>query len=268
MRTQKSIKFWLVVTLFFLATYGGGAVVYAQTELQSQPTTDSPAPTNVPASSSSEMQSLFFSADDIASINDAQAVYEKNHRGSTALDEEDFLKKLSGSDKKTIQDSTYFTYPQFFLSSIMYHSPTDWAVWINGEKITQKEIENKSHLFVVDVNGQKVTLEWRPERMDKITDVAASTKNSTQNPVSVDLLNNKVEFTLKGNQTFTSYSMKIVEGRVSPVTVDRSGQKIDLGALPPPSSPAAPATPTMPPSMPAMPPAMPTIPMPPTIPVR
>jgi hypothetical protein len=72
-------------------------------------------------------------------------------------------------------------------------------------------------LRVIGINKGKVTLEWKPERMDKIADVEVQ---SADNPVDVDFIGKKVVFSLKPNQTFTSYAMRVVEGKVTPVTVN------------------------------------------------
>lgn len=166
------------------------------------------------------IKSLFFSQDDVDAIHRAQSIYEK-HKDGRAVDpkdgveEDDFLNKL---EKMTITKTapTSFTYPQFFLSSIMFHSPSDWVIWVNNEKIAPSSGVSKSGLRILAVTSEKVTLEWKPEQMDRITEV---TDNSKEDPIKVDVTNKTVTFTLKGNQTFSSYSMQIVEGKVMPVTV-------------------------------------------------
>ena len=65
------------------------------------------------------------------------------------------------------------------------------------------------------VDKEKVIVEWKPEKMDKIVE-----KDSSNGAVKVDVLGSKVIFTLRANQTFTSYAMSVVEGKVSPVTVN------------------------------------------------
>jgi len=161
------------------------------------------------------IQSIFFSQSDIESILQAKTICEKrrNNNLDQGLEEDDFLKRLESisSEKKV---ATTFTYPQFFLASILYHSPKDWVVWVNGEKITQNSGVSPSGLKIVEINGQNATFEWVPEQMDKVADVEYSSKN----PIKVDAINNKVTFSLKGNQTFTTYAMRIVEGKVPPVT--------------------------------------------------
>lgn len=164
------------------------------------------------------MKSILLSDSDIASIRSARAFYEQHLNGnSKGIAEDDFLKNLE--KMANMQDEPKsFTYPQFYLASIAYHSAGDWVVWINNEKITQDSGISQDGLRIIDANNEKITVEWKPHRMDKITD----SDNSENNAVKVDLMNNKVIFSLKANQTFTSYAMRIVEGKVPPVTVDLS----------------------------------------------
>lgn len=165
-------------------------------------------------------KSLFFSDADISAIRNARLFYEQHRSGNVVggIAEDDFLKsleKISATKSETV--SKTFTYPQFFLSSIAYQSPNDWVVWINDEKIIPSSGVSSAGLKVLSINNEKVTIEWQPERMDKIAD-----ESDTDGSVQVDFMKNKVIFTLKANQTFTSYAMRVVEGKVAPVTVDLS----------------------------------------------
>jgi hypothetical protein len=167
------------------------------------------------------LKSLLFSDDEIASIHSARAFYDKHRSGASTdggIAEDDFLKNLEKiAAVKQSSAPTSFTYPQFFLSSIAYYSPSNWVIWIDNEKITQSSGVSASGLRVIGINKGKVTLEWKPERMDKIADVEGQ---SADNPIDVDFIGKKVVFSLKPNQTFTSYAMRVVEGKVAPVTVN------------------------------------------------
>jgi hypothetical protein len=162
-----------------------------------------------------EMKSLLLSDSDIDSIRKARNYYERHLNGNNGIAEDDFLKNLEKIGNMDAESKT-FTYPQFFLSSIAYRSAKDWVVWINDEKITQDSGISASGLKIIQIDNEKITVEWKPKKMDKITDP----DSSLNDPVKVDFLNDKVTFTIKANQTFTSYAMRIMEGKVAPVTVD------------------------------------------------
>ena len=164
------------------------------------------------------MKSLLFSDSDITAIRSARLFYEQHRNGvvNGGIAEDDFLRNLEKIT--TLQADTgpkTFTYPQFFLSSIAYYAPNNWTVWINSEKINQNSGVSTAGLRVMYVDKEKVIVEWKPEKMDKIVE-----KNSADGAVKVDIVASKVIFTLRANQTFTSYAMNIVEGKTSPVTVN------------------------------------------------
>jgi|CXWL01.1.fsa_nt_gi hypothetical protein len=212
-------------TLFGLA-FGTAMLLtcspYAQTTdtaatIQS-PTVDNALKTESTANNEAAMKSLLFSDVDIAAIRSARLFYEQHRNGvvNGGIAEDDFLKNLEKiTATESGASSKFFTYPQFFLSSIAYYSPSDWVVWINDEKITQNSGISLAGLKVIQIDNEKVVIEWQPERMDKVFEE----ESSKDNPVEVDFMRNKVTFSLKANQTFTSYAMRVVEGKVPPVTI-------------------------------------------------
>lgn len=166
-----------------------------------------------------ELKSLLLSDSDIASIRSARTYYERHLNGSNnGIAEDDFLKGLEKMSNLQDNKDKSFTYPQFYLASIAYRSANDWVVWVNDEKITQESGISAAGLRIIQIDNNKITVEWKPQRMDKIADIDSSGNDA----VKVDFLNNMVTFSLKANQTFTSYAMRVVEGKVPPVTVELS----------------------------------------------
>ncbi len=192
----------------------GGVITLYSTPLLAQ---IEQKPTSSPTIKTTEINSVLFFPSEIEAIINARLFYEQHPAGSDKGDE-DFLKTLekSASDIGLGANPEDFTYPQFFLSSIAYYSPDNWVIWVNNEKITQDSAASISGLYVSEINKDKVVFEWQPKRMDKIVD----TKDySPENPVQVNFITNRIKFTLKVNQTFTSYAMQVVEGKVPPVTI-------------------------------------------------
>lgn len=201
---------------------------------------------NQTISNKNKIKSLFFTQAEITDIHLAINTYLKNsgRGGDFTFDEEAFLNRLGrlkGSGNAT-QSARFYTYPQFFLDSIVYDAPESWIIWLNGVKITQDTPRENSDIQVVAIDKDKVTLEWVPIAMDKVSEVWNQVPNDE---IDVDTLRGKVSFTLRPNQTFSSYVMKVLEGRVLPVTVDTTLIK---------KSPAA-DTEAMPAPPPALPPA-------------
>lgn len=177
-----------------------------------------PAKSPAPAKKTKKIPSLFYTPEEITDIHLAINTYIKRTRNREELtfDEEAFLKRLS-SFKKGETRSNYYTYPQFFLDSLVYHSAKDWILWINGLKITQDTPAGFNNLQVLQIDPDRVTIEWMPPTMDKVLEIWNQYPNEE---VNVDQLRGKVIFTLRPNQTFSAYVMKVLEGKVLPVTVD------------------------------------------------
>ena len=167
-----------------------------------------------------QVKSFFFNDQEMASIRKAVAVYVRVSSGEASGDAMDFLKRLQGggADDKAKPGARYFVYPQYFLASLVYDSPQDWSVRVNNEKLTTK-IPESMGIRVVDIDKDKIKIEWMPTDYNKVEEVwNASSKKDPR----VDVRNRKVTFTLRPNQTFTSYAMRVVEGKVMPMVVDLS----------------------------------------------
>ncbi|MGE0754441.1 MAG: hypothetical protein AB7L92_04705 [Alphaproteobacteria bacterium] len=167
-----------------------------------------------------ELQSLFYTNSEIGNIRDAVSAYLNRGAGNGGAEDvsaAEYLDKAA-EIKKLRTESRYFTYPQYFLESLVFHSDADWTVWISGRKISAENPSIEGELKVLDINKNSVSLEWTPYDMDKVMEVWNKWPNDV---VSVDTYNNIVTFTLLPNQTFSSYVMRVLEGKVLPVTIDR-----------------------------------------------
>ncbi|MFW0777974.1 MAG: hypothetical protein ACN2B6_09695 [Rickettsiales bacterium] len=163
--------------------------------------------------------SLFFTPEETADINYAMNIYKKNSSGRRddgGFDEEDFLNRLTGI-RKAQETNRYYKYPQFFLESIVYHAEDNWIIWVNGQKLTQSSPMENTDLSVMEINEDMVRLKWKPVSMHKVNETWQKMENDN---VEVYKRRGEVIFTLRVNQTFSSYVMNILEGKVQPVTVD------------------------------------------------
>src|SRR5690606_7030051 len=113
----------------------------------------------------------------------------------------------------------YYSYPQFFLESLVYHGPENWIIWVNGQKINQDTPKDNADIKVLAIDEDKVRLQWKPISMEKVNEVLAHSPNEE---IEINNLHGTVDFTLRPNQTFSSYVMRVLEGKVLPVTIDNS----------------------------------------------
>jgi hypothetical protein len=180
---------------------------------------------NRTVSDKNRTKSLLFTQEEINDIHLAINTYLKyiGRGGDLTFDEEAFLSRLGGLKSNSNPENRFFTYPQFFLDSLVYHSPDDWIIWVNGEKITNATPKENNNIHVVSIDADKATIAWFPLSMDKVLDVWKKFPNET---VEVDKKHGQVIFSLRPNQTFSSYVMKVLEGKVVPVTVDAAQAEV------------------------------------------
>jgi len=172
-----------------------------------------PIPADMPASS------LFFSQEEITVIHEAIGIYIRHKLAQNDKEGDDFLSKLGAHPKFTINDKPekqYYTYPQFFLESLVYNSPSDWSIRVNRQKLTQA-MPKADAIHVVAIDKDKVSLEWKPVNMEKVKEVWAHSPNDM---VTVDEKQGVVDFSLRANQTFSSRTMRVVEGKMPPIVVE------------------------------------------------
>lgn len=174
-----------------------------------------------------KVRSLFFNERDMESIRKAVAAYTRASSGEGGSEAMDFLRRLQGEEKPK-PGQRYFMYPQFFLSSLVYHSSQDWSARINGQYYTNKQPEGVG-IRVTDIDKDKVALEWTPADLHRVEEVWNAT--TTKDP-AVNLSGGKVTFTLKTNQTFSSYVMRVLEGKVKPKVLDLAPKTKDGKDLP------------------------------------
>jgi len=169
--------------------------------------------------------SMFVTSEELARINgaiDAYKVMQENRNNNAENQAKNFLDKL-GKPVEEIKleplKPVLFTYPQFFLQYLSYQSKNEWVVIINGTKFVPNHHDSNSWLRVVSVSKELVVMEWTPKDMAKVTDVwTIASIVAGQGDVSVDSIGGRVTFTLRSNQTFSSYVMRAVEGKVMPTT--------------------------------------------------
>jgi hypothetical protein len=192
------------------------------------------APTPVPETISFDkpeyrkIHSLFFSPADMADVTVALNNYKKHFSGQpddADFDEEDFLNQLAGMRKRGPKTARFFSYPQFFLESLVYHSKTNWIVWVNGFKITQETPQENDNIVVKEIDQDKVRFEWHPTAIE-MERIAPAWERTQPPGIEFDKTHAVVAFTLRPNQTFSSYVMNVLEGKVQSVTIDTSVAEI------------------------------------------
>lgn len=128
------------------------------------------------------------------------------------------------------------SYPVFFLSSIAYDGPNDWALWVSGHKITS--YKNDTDVKVVAVTRYTATFAWNPSysaairfrartngfaSTDKVKNKLAAVQNIEQ-----DVKTGGITFTLRQNQSFVVGYCQVFEGYLdSPVLGEMAEESLD-----------------------------------------
>jgi hypothetical protein len=115
--------------------------------------------------------------------------------------------------------------PLFFLSSIMYRSKGNWALWLNGQRLTARKPNSPDGTIeVVEVSPYAAIFSWAPVQFPRVHNrmIAAVTneKNTVQKPTDIPLkgriaakpLEKRLLFMLNNNQTFYTENVRFAEG--------------------------------------------------------
>lgn len=117
---------------------------------------------------------------------------------------------------------TSYTYPQFFLDSIAYHTAEDWTVWVNGIKITPVKRDTIPGLALTNLSPYQAEFMYVPRANDRIK---LTTEKTEDERVTVDAINRRISFLLQPNQTFGTFALKVYEGKVAPKTIPLMGDE-------------------------------------------
>lgn len=194
------------------ATSEAVATPSADTAEQAAPVAPTPATPEV------SQPSIFFTPLQMKLLHDALQAFEKNKKSPTSSGELTVITE----EGKAPPPAEPAAYPFFYLSSIVYHSPKDWAVWVSGYKITPTK--NTTDLTVVSVSAERASFTWSPKFADILVSRQQShllaptdkVKHKLTKP-STCMLDEKtgtVSFTLRPNQTFVPGYMHTFEGYV------------------------------------------------------
>lgn len=176
--------------------------------------------------------SVMFSLQDMEKVHQMLEAFQNNTSIQIQGEggDEDFLSAISGEAGAANQPPPY-QFPIFYLSSIVYASGNEWAVWVNGQKIDASGKFKAPQLSVSSLSKNHATLTWSPGPRD-LTELRKNWTKKMSMPTQGDWklspaiqysqTDDKIVFTLKPNQHFSTKTMEIVEGRaplpVAPAT--------------------------------------------------
>lgn len=168
--------------------------------------------------------SIMFSQKDMDTlIIPSLALYDKAksaeqqtaHASGAAQDDlTDLLASLTtqGEAKETIKPL-----PNLYLGSIVYYTPSDWSIWINGRKLPSRLNKPENEFFVREISRTSAVVIWKPQRL---TEMQKAWTDKTTPPhvvpksILLDEEKKTVTLTMRPNQTFIPLEMSIEEGLI------------------------------------------------------
>ena len=149
------------------------------------------------------------------------------------------------------------SYPNFYLSSIVYRGPGSWVFWMNGQQYTPKN--PPPEMQVLEISSEAVTLLWQPTFIEDAVDRMKRKEFSQTIPSNLLARNDKrgvvydsdrggLIFTLGLNQSFVGGAFAVYEGRYDEMPVPPLGGASAANgseAMPGPGSAGSPQIPEM-----------------------
>lgn len=184
----------------------------------SAPPADAPPPGPVLPK---KLTTLLFTPAERQVLAQAKLFYSRQGLGDEDIyDEEELLKQLNNvklkAQGKQVAVSRDIYYPQFYLESIIYHSPQDWKVRVR-EDAQSKEYwvhtptAKDAPLKIISISREQVTFEWAPLEWQRVVDMYKEPSSA----IFLDTEQQKVIFSLMVNQTLFSYDMTLREGQMN-----------------------------------------------------
>ena len=124
------------------------------------------------------------------------------------------------------------SYPNFYLSSIVYRGPGSWVFWMNGQHYTPKN--PPPEMQVLAISSEAVTLLWQPTFLEDAVDRMKRKEFSQTIPSNLLARKNKqgvvydsdrggLIFTLGLNQSYVGGAFAVYEGRYDEMPVPPLG---------------------------------------------
>ena len=140
------------------------------------------------------------------SSNEVHALEEailRAERGQTQVAEEELPEGIPAAPVEAMPSTEYAA---FYVNSILYFSPENWMVWLNGKKFFSGKESPLERLSIQSVDKKSVTFLWQP--------VARPQSLGEPGGARVEFEpDGKVRLTLAANQIFMVSGMRVLEGR-------------------------------------------------------
>jgi len=111
--------------------------------------------------------------------------------------------------------------PSLYLGSIVYYSPGNWSVWINGKKLVNARNGEKNEFYITRISRSEIELVWKPASLLNTPALWKQLTDNGKNPlpnITIDESKGIITLRMHPNQTFLPRSLAIREGLIKPNT--------------------------------------------------
>lgn len=159
--------------------------------------------------------SIFFSHDQISVANEILALYDNYQSTASKKSVPEILQEVYNPDDQAAEMKLARP-PNLYLGSIVYYSPANWSVRLNGKRINASDNAATNRYYVSKISRRELELIWRPFSIDTIATVWDQMTATGKKPanVSVDKDAGVIKLFMQPNQTFVVETLSIREGLV------------------------------------------------------
>ena len=110
----------------------------------------------------------------------------------------------SGEDTSAIRTMPKQMYPLIYVGTIMYFSPKNWAVWINGQKFASGKKSPLTGISVKEISRNQVTIRWRS---------SSGLYDNFESEFITKIAPNLFELRMQSNQLLLTNQLALDEGK-------------------------------------------------------
>lgn len=156
--------------------------------------------------------------DEFVTLYDSKDRNVKNNKPEKGSQEDllGLFNRLAG-DGQGNADNNIRKLPNLYLGLILYHSPSEWVVTLNGKAISTQNNRPDNEFYIRRISRREVELVWKPDSMQSIANIWRNFSGSQKKAlhgIAVDEKESHIILLLKPNQTFDSGAIAIREGFV------------------------------------------------------
>jgi hypothetical protein len=154
-------------------------------------------------------------ADEMSKVIQALKIYDSYTEHKPVAEQQE-------APKQEAQDDIFANYasatpPNLYLSSIVYYSPKNWSIRLNGKRVNATDNTVNNRFYVSKISRREIELVWTPSSISEVAnrwDQVTEGGKKTIDNVKIDNAKGKIILDIRPNQTFVINTLDIREGLI------------------------------------------------------